>query len=186
MINVTELRPGNTYVWEGTPYTCLDIDLNKTAMAKMKVKVKSKNLKTGATLDMSFIGGDKVEVIHLDKKQMQYLYDDGDGLVFMDTETYDQVSIPKERLEWELNFLKPESTVTITMLNGEILGVELPEKVTLLITKCEPAVRGDTVNKALKDAYLETGLKVRVPLFVENNEEIIVCTSDGSYDSRAK
>ena len=186
MINVTELRPGNTYVWEGTPYTCLDIDLNKTAMAKMKVKVKAKNLKTGATLDMSFIGGDKVEVIHLDKKQMQYLYDDGDGLVFMDTETYDQVSIPKERLEWELNFLKPESIVTITMLNGEILGVELPAKVTLLITKCEPAVRGDTVNKALKDAYLETGLKVRVPLFVENNEEIIVCTSDGSYDSRAK
>ena len=163
MINVTELRPGNTYVWEGTPYTCLDIDLNKTAMAKMKVKVKSKNLKTGATLDMS-----------------------GDGLVFMDTETYDQVSIPKERLEWELNFLKPESIVTITMLNGEILGVELPAKVTLLITKCEPAVRGDTVNKALKDAYLETGLKVRVPLFVENNEEIIVCTNDGSYDSRAK
>ena len=104
----------------------------------------------------------------------------------MDTETYDQVSIPKERLEWELNFLKPESIVTITMLNGEILGVELPAKVTLLITKCEPAVRGDTVNKALKDAYLETGLKVRVPLFVENNEEIIVCTSDGSYDSRAK
>lgn len=186
MINVTELRPGNTYVWEGTPYTCLDIDLNKTAMAKMKVKVKYKNLKTGATLDMSFIGGDKVEVIHLDKKQMQYLYDDGDGLVFMDTETYDQVSIPKERLEWELNFLKPESIVTITMLNGEILGVELPAKVTLLITKCEPAVRGDTVNKALKDAYLETGLKVRVPLFVENNEEIIVCTNDGSYDSRAK
>lgn len=185
MINVTEIRPGNTFEVEGTIYTCLDIDLNKTAMAKMKVKVKAKNVKTGSVLDLSFIGGDKVELLRLDKKQMQYLYDDGTGYVFMDMETYDQISIDKARLEWESNFLVPEATVTITMYESEIIGIELPAKVALKITECEPAVRGDTVNKAMKDAYLETGLKVRVPLFVENGETIIVFTQDGTYDSRA-
>lgn len=185
MVNVTEVRPGNTFEFEGNIYTCLDIDLNKTAMAKMKVKVKSKNVKTGAVLDLSFIGGDKVELLRLDKKQMQYLYDDGTGFVFMDLETYDQISIDKERLQWESNFLVPEATVTVTMYENEIIGIELPAKVTLKIVECEPAVRGDTVNKAMKDAYLETGLKVRVPLFVENGESIIVFTNDGSYDSRA-
>ncbi|MDD7735187.1 MAG: elongation factor P [Bacilli bacterium] len=185
MINVTEIRPGNTFESEGNIYTCIDIDLNKTAMAKMKVKVKAKNVKTGGVLDLSFIGGDKVELLRLDKKQMQYLYDDGTGYVFMDMETYDQISIDKARLEWESNFLVPEATVTITMYENEIIGIELPAKVTLKIVECEPAVRGDTVNKAMKDAYLETGLKVRVPLFVENGESIVVFTNDGSYDSRA-
>ena len=185
MINVTEVRPGNTFESEGNIYTCLDIDLNKTAMAKMKVKIKAKNVKTGSVLDLSFIGGDKVELLRLDKKKMQYLYDDGTGFVFMDLETYDQISIDKARLEWESNFLVPEATVTITMYENEIIGIELPAKVTLKIVECEPAVRGDTVNKAMKDAYLETGLKVRVPLFVENGESIVVFTNDGSYDSRA-
>ena len=185
MINITELRPGNTFEYEGNIFTCLDIDLNKTAMAKMKVKVKSKNVKTGSVLDLSFIGGDKVELLRLDKKQMQYLYDDGVGFVFMDMETYDQISIDKARLEWESNFLVPEAMVTITMYESEIIVIELPAKMTLKIVECEPAVRGDTVNKAMKDAYLETGLKVRVPLFVENGESIVVYTTDGTYDSRA-
>ena len=116
---------------------------------------------------------------------MQYLYDDGTGFVFMDTETYDQVSIPHENLEWEKNFLVPEATVTVTMYESEIVGIELPAKVTLNIVECEPAVRGDTVNKAMKDAITETGFKVRVPLFVENGEAIIVRTDTGDYDSRA-
>ena len=185
MVNCTEVRPGNTFEHEGQIYTCINIDLNKTAMAKMKVKIKSKNVRTGAVLELSFIGGDKVEILRLDKKQMQYLYDDGVGFVFMDMETYDQISIDKARLEWESNFLVPEAMVTITMYESEIIGIELPAKMTLKIVECEPAVRGDTVNKAMKDAYLETGLKVRVPLFVENGESIVVYTTDGTYDSRA-
>ena len=104
MVNVTEVRPGNAYSWEGEIYSCISIDLNKTAMAKMKVKIKSKNLRTGAVLDMSFIGGDKVEILHLDKKKMGYLYDDEDFVYFMDNNTYEQVSIAKETLKWELNF----------------------------------------------------------------------------------
>ena len=185
MVNVTEVRPGNAYSWEGEIYSCIDIDLNKTAMAKMKVKIKSKNLRTGAVLDMSFIGGDKVEILHLEKKKMSYLYDEGDSICFMDNATYEQISLPKDRIKWELNFLKEGSEVEILEYEGEILGITLPAKVALQITQCEPAVRGDTVNKAMKDAYLETGLKVRVPLFIEQGESVWVLTNDGAYDSRA-
>ena len=180
MVNVTEVRPGNAYSWEGEIYSCIDIDLNKTAMAKMKVKIKSKNLRTGAVLDMSFIGGDKVEILHLEKKKMSYLYVEGDSICFMDNATYEQISLPKDRIKWELNFLKEGSEVEILEYEGEILGITLPAKVALQITQCEPAVRGDTVNKAMKDAYLETGLKVRVPLFIEQGESVWVFTNDGS------
>lgn len=185
MINITELRPGNTFEYEGNVYSCLDIALNKTAMAKMKVKVKSKNLRTGAVLELSFIGGDKVEVIRLDKKKMQYLYDSGDALVFMDNDTYDQIEISKDRLRWEAQFLKGNEEVQIVFYGSEIMGISLPTTVELQVTSCEPAVRGDTVNKAMKEAVTETGFKVRVPLFISEGETIIVRTDNGEYDGRA-
>ena len=184
MINITELRPGNTFEYEGNIYNCVDIALNKTAMAKMKVKVKAKNLRTGGVLELGFIGGDKVEVVHLDKKKMQYLYSDGTSLIFMDNDTYEQVEVAQERLEWEKNFLKGNEEVTITFLESEIMGVQLPTTVELEVTECEPAVRGDTVNKAMKEATTETGYKVRVPLFISEGEVILVRTDNGEYDGR--
>ena len=103
----------------------------------------------------------------------------------MDNNTFEQISLPKSRIEWEMKFLKEGSEVEILDYQGEILGISLPAKVALEITECEPAVRGDTVNKAMKDAYLETGLKIRVPLFIEQGESVWVFTADGTYDSRA-
>lgn len=185
MVNVTELRPGNYFTEEGNIYQVLDIALNKTAMRKMVAKVKVKNLRTGATTEIAKNSGYMIETIRLEKKQMQYLYDTGDALVFMDQDTYDQIEINKERLEWEVQFLKGEEVVEITSYEDEIIGINLPAKVALQITECEPAVRGDTVNKAMKDAILETGLKVRVPLFIENGEVILVRTDNGQYDGRA-
>ena len=126
-----------------------------------------------------------VENVRLDKRQMQYLYDSGDFFVFMDQETYEQVEIPAERLQWEKQFLKGDEVVEITSYDGEILGVNLPAKVTLKITQCDPGVRGDTVNKPTKPATLETGLVVRVPLFIEEGEEVLVRTDTGEYDGRA-
>ncbi len=184
MINITELRPGNAFEYEGNVYSCIDIALNKTAMAKMKVKVKSKNLRTGAVLELSFIGGDKVEVIHLDKKKMLYLYDSGDALVFMDQNTYDQIEIAKERMEWESNFLKGNEEVQVVFYGDEIMGISLPTTVALTVTECEPAVRGDTVNKAMKEAVTETGYRVRVPLFISEGEVVLVRTDNGEYDGR--
>lgn len=185
MVNVTELRPGNYFLEEGNIFQVQDILLNKTAMRKMVAKVKVKNLRTGAIVELSRNSGYMIETIRLDKRPMQYLYDDGDNLIFMDQETYDQTPISKERLEWEKQFLKGDEIVEITSYDGEILGINLPAKVALKIVECEPAVRGDTVNKAMKDAKLETGLKVRVPLFISEGEVISVRTDNGQYDGRA-
>ncbi len=184
-MNVTELRPGNYFEEEGNLYYVLDILLNKTAMRKMVAKVKVKNVRTGAITELSANSGYQVETVRLDKKKMNYLYDNGDFLVFMDNETYEQVEIPKSRLEWEIKFLKENQEVEITSYEDEILGVNLPAKVTLKITHCEPAVRGDTVNKAMKDAIVETGLKIRVPLFINEGDDVLVRTDTGDYDGRA-
>ena len=184
-MNVTELRPGNYFEDEGNIYTVLDILLNKTAMRKMVAKVKVKNLRTGSITELARNSGYDVTPIRLDKKTMQFLYDTGDALCFMDQETYEQVEIAKEKLQWEMNFLVGDAVIDILSYEDEILGLTLPAKVALTITECEPAVRGDTVNKAMKNAVLETGYTVRVPLFINQGEKIYVRTDNGEYDGRA-
>lgn len=186
MLNSTEIKPGMCFTWENELYQCLDIALNKTAMAKMKVKVKVKAPRTGVVKELSLISGDKVEQAFIDKREMQYLYDSGDALVFMDTETYEQIEIPAERVQWEKQFLTESMMVSIQVYEGnEILGVILPDKVALRIVECEPAVKGDTATSATKNAKVETGLEIRVPLFIENDEMVLVSTADGKYSSRA-
>lgn len=186
MLNCTELHPGQCFTWENELYQCIDIQLNKTAMAKMKVKIKVKQPKTGVVKDLSLIGGDQVNEVFLDKKQMQFLYDDGDSAIFMDDDTYEQIEIPMDRLEWEKNFLVANLQCNISFFEGEVLGIVLPDKVDLVLTVCEPAVKGNTATAALKDATTETGLLVKVPLFIEEGEKITVSTSDGKYAGRAK
>ena len=116
---------------------------------------------------------------------MVFLYDDGVNFVFMDNDTYEQIEINKDRLEWEKNFLVSGSEIEILFYDDEILGISLPSTVALTITECEPGVRGDTVNKAMKQATLETGLKTKVPPFINNGEKILVRTDTGDYDGRA-
>ena len=116
---------------------------------------------------------------------MGFLYDEGEAICFMDNESYEQISVAKTLLEWEVNFLVSGVEVEIMTYNGEILGITLPAKVTLNVAESEPAVRGDTSKAAMKDAILETGFKTKVPIFVEQGEDIVVSTEDGSYVSRA-
>ena len=115
MVNVTELRPGNYFIDEGNLYQVQDILLNKTAMRKMVAKVKVKNVRTGAIVELARNSGYMVENVRLDKRQMQYLYDSGDFLVFMDQETYEQIEINADRLQWEKQFLKGEEIVDINL-----------------------------------------------------------------------
>ena len=184
-MNVTELRPGNYFIDEGNLYQVMDILLNKTAMRKMVAKVKAKNMRTGALIELARNSGYDVEKAVLTKKKMVYLYDSGDFLVFMDNNTYEQIEIAKSRLEWEMNFLVSNVEIDILFYEEEILGISLPSSIALTITDCEPAVRGDTVNKAMKFATLETGFKLKVPLFINNGETILVRTDTGEYDGRA-
>jgi elongation factor P len=185
MVIVNDLKPGTAFEYEGNIYQVLNVDHNKTAMRQMIIKVKVKNLRTGVINEISFTGGDKVEQAHVERKTMQYLYDDGTSLVFMDNETYDQIEIGKDRLEWELKFLKPNANVQISMYESEILGVILPDKVELQIVECEQAVKGDTATSASKNAVVETGLEIKVPLFIQNGEMVVISTADGKYSGRA-
>ena len=185
MILVNDLKNSSTFLDNGNIYAVLDIARIKCARGAMVIKVKVRNLRTGANTELSYTAGDKVEEFDLDKREMVYLYDDGDFAVFMDNETYEQVSISKDKLKWEMNFIISNQTLKITYYNDEVLGVELPVKVTLEVSETTPAVRGDTVTRAMKDATLETGYQVKIPLFIEQNEKIVVNTETGLYDSRA-
>ena len=185
MIIVNDLKPGNNFEKDGEIFTVLNVDRNKTAMRQMIVKVKVKNLRSGVINEISFTGGDKVEQAMIEKKKMQYLYDSGDAYVFMDNETYEQIEIPHDHLEWESNFLTPNLEIDVLSYDGEVLGVGLPDKVELGLSECEPAVKGDTATNALNNATCETGLQIRVPLFVNETDHVIVSTADGKYCGRA-
>lgn len=185
-MNVTELRPGNYFEDEGVLYRCLDILLNKTAMRKMVAKVKVLNVRSGAITEVARNSGYDVSPVSVDKKVMQYLYDGGETLVFMDPVSYEQIELPKTYLENEAKFLAPNGEVTVLRYEEEVLGIELPAKVALEVVSCEPGVRGDTVtNGGSKDAVLETGITIKVPLFIEAGEKVLVDTSTGKYDKRA-
>ncbi len=186
MISSNDLRTGMAILHEGDLYQVLGQSQNKTAMRQMIVKVKVKNMHSGSITELSFTGGDKIKLAHIEKKTMQYLYDVGSTLVFMDSETYEQIELAKEVLEWELNFLKENTDVTVIMFENEVLGVQLPEKMALEVTEAEPAVKGDTATNAQKNAVLETGFEIRVPLFVDRGEIVMVNTTDGKYTGRAK
>jgi len=185
MVNATDIHPGQCFTWENELYQCIEVTLNKTAMAKMKVKVKVKQPKTGVVKELSLIGSDKVGEAEIERKTMQYLYNTGDSQVFMDNESYEQIEIPVERLEWESKFLTANLEVNISFYNGEVLGVVLPDKVEVELVECELAVKGDTATAALKNAITETGLQVKVPMFINNGERIIISTIDGKYAGRA-
>ncbi len=185
MINVGDLRPGTTFQLDGNLYIVLDASHNKTARAAANVRVKMRNMRTGTTTETTFGGNEKVARAQIDKKKMQYLYDSGSDLVFMDNETYEQIEIPSANLEWEMNFLKVSDEVEVTSFEGEVLGVALPINVPFKVIETEPAVRGDTATGATKNAVIETGYQIKVPLFIEEGETVVVNTVDGKYQGRA-
>ncbi|AHF57803.1 elongation factor P [Spiroplasma eriocheiris] len=185
MINVNDFKPGVTFQYEGNIYVVIEAQHSKSGRGQAHVKTKAKNLRTGATTSITFTGGDKVEKAMIDKVEMQYLYDDGVNLVFMDSQTYDQVEIPSERLTWEKNFFKEGVTASVTKYEGEVLGVILPDKIDLQVIEAEAAVKGDTSSGAMKKAIVETGWELQVPLFIKEGEIISINTSDGKYAGRA-
>ena len=149
------------------------------------VRTKLKSLSAGSVVDKTFRAGEKFNRIRTETKDMQYLYDSGDEVVFMDEETYEQLSLPHADLEEELPFMQPSSSVQVMFIGGEPSGVDLPASVVLEVTDTEPGVKGDTVSNVTKPATLETGAVVQVPLFVNVGDVIRVDTREARYISRA-
>ena len=187
MIGTNEFKTGMTISFGGNIYQIIEFLHVKPGKGAAYVTSKLRNLRTGAVIDHTFRAGEKMERAQIDKIKMQFLYSDGGNYIFMNTDTYDQVEIPEERIEYEKNFILEGMSLDVTFYNGkELLGVMVPERVDLTVIETVPGVRGDTKTNALKDAIVETGLLVKVPLFIEQGEKISVNTTDGSYVSRSK
>ena len=187
MASTADFRNGMCLDIDGTPFVIVEFLHVKPGKGPAFVRTKLRNIATGRILDKTWSSGVKVDEIRIERRPYQYLYKDDMGLIFMHTETFDQIHIPEERIEG-VQFLK-EGDMVEAMVHAdkeEVLTCELPSHVTLEVTYTEPGIKGDTATNALKPATLETGAEIRVPLFIDNGEKIIVDTREGSYVSRAK
>lgn len=185
MINVNDLKVGMTIMYDNNIYSVMDTQHVKPGKGAAFVQAKLKNLRSGSIIENRFNSSDKVEPARIEKKPMQYLYSMNDVYYFMDMNTYEQVEISKSQIGDDCELLKENLEVDIMFYEGEMLGMNLPDKIALKVTHTEPAVKGNTTSSAMKDATLETGKVVKVPLFIEEGEEILVSSKDGKYVSRA-
>ena len=185
MISTNDMRPGQTLNLDNGLFTIVDYQHVKPGKGQAFVKTKLKNLKSGAVVDRNFRADEKVNLAVLDKREMQYLYPDEAGLVFMDVESYEQVHVDPDMLGDARAFLRDGTVCLVPVYEGRPVGAELPVTLELEVVDTDPGFKGDRVSGALKPATLETGAVVQVPLFVEKGERVKVDTRSGEYLSRA-
>ncbi len=184
-ININDIKNGMTIILDNNLYQIVEFQHVKPGKGSAFVRMKLKNLRTGSITEDTYNTNIKITKAHVDRTPMQFLYAAGDNYVFMNNETYEQVEISTKILGDQVKFIKEGLDITIDYYEGEILGITLPEKVEYTVVETEPAVRGNTTNNAQKDAKIETGYVVKVPLFIGEGEKIIISTKDGKYSSRA-
>jgi elongation factor P len=186
MISVNDLKTGLTIEVAGSIWRVIDFQHVKPGKGAAFVRSKLKNLRTGAVQETTFRAGEKVAKAQIENKKMQYLYEAGGNHVFMDLETYEQIEIPEAQIKEELKYLLENMEVHVISYGTEILGVALPNTVTLVVAETGPNIKGDTSSSSGgKPATMETGLIVQVPFFINTGESLIINTVDGSYVSRA-
>lgn len=186
MLSVTDLRPGVTFEENGQILRVLSYEHIKLGRGSASIKVKVKNLRTGSVTDKSFINGAKVQEANLLKKKYQYLYKDDVNAHFMDESTYEQIQIPLHKLSDDTLYFREGMSVPLLTIDDEVLGIELPPKMDFTVVETGPDVRGNSATNIFKDAILENGLKVRVPLFMKVGDRVLIDTRTGQYSERAK
>ncbi len=188
MISTNEIRVGSAFMYENAPFIVQRMLGQKGGRAGMVTNLRVKNILTGSTQDLGLDAGEKFDEVELVEKTVALSYVDGDDFHFMDQETYDEVLLTKEDLGDNAGYISPddEMEIKITYYEDKAVGVKLPVKVTRTITYCEPGVKGDTSGKSLKPATLDTGAEVKVPLFCNIDDRIVIDTRDGSFVERAK
>ena len=184
MVTAGDFKNGITIEYDGNVCQIIEFQHVKPGKGAAFVRTKLKNIKNGGVIETTFRPTEKFENAHIDRKDMQYLYNDGDLYYFMDGETYDQIAISKENVGDSLKFIKENETVKICSHNGEVFAIEPPITVELVITETEPGFKGNTATNATKPAVVETGATVYVPLFVEQGETIVIDTRTGEYSKR--
>lgn len=185
VISVNDFKTGLTIDVDGDLFTVIDFQHVKPGKGAAFVRSKLKNLRNGNTVERTFRAGENVSRAHIENRQMQYLYASGKEHTFMDTETFDQINLDEKQIEWELKFLQENMNMNIMSYQGEILGINLPNSVDLKVVETEPGIKGNTATGATKNAKLETGLNVQVPLFINEGDVLTIDTREGKYVSRA-
>lgn len=184
-ININDIKNGMTIIMDGALCSVQEFQHVKPGKGPAFVRIKLKNLRTGATVEDTYNTNIKVQKAHIEKTDVQYLYASGDTYTFMNNETYEQFEVPVSKLEDNIKFIKEGIDITIDFYEGEIIGITLPEKVEYEVIETEPAIKGNTTTNANKDATIETGYVVKVPLFINEKDKILVSTRDGKYAGRA-
>jgi len=184
MIDVNTLRKGTTFELDNNLLKVLDYKHHKPGRGKATIRVKTRNLRTGATVEMTFNSSDRVQDIRLDHQQVQFLYSDSEFYHFMNLETYNQTALPGEIIAEAVPYLKPEMEVKLTFFEGEALDIDLPTTVDLEVIEAEPAARGDTATGLTIKVKTETGLELAVPAFITTGSVIRVDTRTGAYVTR--
>lgn len=185
MISAGDFRNGATFEQDGQVLQVVEFQHVKPGKGAAFVRTKTRNVITGAVTETTYNPGDKFPTAHIDRRDMQYLYEDGGLYYFMDTETYEQIPLNEKDLSDGFKFVKENETVKVLSYKGNVFGVEPPNFVTLEITKTEPGMKGNTATNTLKPAILETGAEVRVPLFINEGDTIRIDTRTGEYMERA-
>jgi elongation factor P len=185
VISVNDFRTGLTIEVDGEIFSVIEFQHVKPGKGAAFVRSKLKNLRNGNLVEKTFRAGENVNRAQIENREVQYLYNSGNEYVFMDNQTFDQFSLDKKQLEWEINFLKENMNVNIQFYQGEIIGINLPNSVELKVVETEPGIRGNTATGATKNAKLETGLNVQVPLFINEGDVLLIDTREGKYISRA-
>ena len=186
MISVSDFRNGVTFDMDGKVMQIVEFQHVKPGKGAAFVRVKMKNVITGAVTETTFNPNDKYPTAYIERRKMAYSYQDGNLYYFMDTETYDMVPVDAQVLDDSFRFVKENDTCTILSYKGEVFGVEAPNFVDLEVTKTEPGLAGNTATNTLKPATLETGAEVKVPLFINEGDFISIDTRTGEYLGRAK
>jgi elongation factor P len=184
-VSTSEFRNGMHIELDGQTWRIVEFQHVKPGKGGAFVRTKLKSLDSGSVVDRTFRAGEKFERVRTATKSMQYLYDAGDEVVFMDEETYEQLPLPRSTVEDALPFMQPSSSVQVLLVNERPSGIDLPASVVLEVTETEPGVKGDTVSNVTKPATLETGAVVQVPLFVNVGDKVKVDPREKRYISRA-
>ncbi|MEE0554101.1 MAG: elongation factor P [Clostridia bacterium] len=186
MISVGEFRKGVTFEMNGEPHVVVDFQHVKPGKGAAFVRTKYKNILTGATREEAFNPNDKFPKAHIETKQMQYLYNDGELYYFMDQETYDQIPLTYDLVEDAIKYIRENDTATVKFYKDNAFTVEAPNFVDLEVTETEPGVKGDTATNVTKAATVETGAVIQVPIFINEGEKIQIDTRTGDYLGRSK
>lgn len=186
MPSTSDFRPGLVIKYNNEPWTVIEFQHVNPGNWRAFVRTKLKNLKSGKVIENRFRAGEAIEIVRIERKEFQFLYRDGSGYVFMDKETYEQLSVMEEQLGDGAHFLKDGESVDILFNGTDITGVELPITVELSVTETVPGVRGDSANAGTKPARVETGATVNVPLFINEGDVVKIDTRTGDYIERVK